>query len=308
MQNNPSTTLQLYNAMQNNAGNHYQRGSDRRERPRQPLHDAAKKAAENAAEGAFKMLPIYGGLGLLLLAAPNKDPIAMVKPLAPFLAIGGFIVDVIKFPFYFAYATEEAARAGITKIASVILEKSPELEFEKSMLESFIIRFMQTAKLACALGLYDAEQMRVKLDAGDIEDLIGLTLLHTAYVSRYAMDNHLLLANDHYLDRADCPQKGLALFDLCHEAKEIIRDALGGMPQRLDNERHQRDSNIVSNWIPYIHAGKRVDANQFPGTDPRNIERLNKLIALLHPMAKAAQEIMPVENIEVGHRAAGFRK
>lgn len=310
-QEEQDSTSKIFDVIKAEANASRERGRGAYVKVEAPLDEKAKAAAEKAGLAAFTALPVYTGMGLLMIVAGRNatgERAGIMRAMGVPVLIGGFLVDVVKWPFHLVYATAKAAEAGVTKIASAVIEGTPQYEFEKTMLASFIIRLTQTAQLLDALGLEKTEVLEAKLQSGDINDLIGLTLLHTAFASRHYQGDTLSLANNSALKREDCPAIGLELFDTCIQAKNLIAEALGGLPQRHDDELYRRESMIVAKWLPYIRAGKPVEINEVPGADAGSLATLNKLIAMLAPLSNQAKAILPVEATIVGERANKLRK
>ncbi len=297
-----SDTAKILKVVVAEAGQEHPRGTDMFERVGGSWDEAAKKAAENAHTSVVMTLPVYTTMGVAMTFAKKGDLASVMNAIGPFVAIGGFFIDVIKFPFCLGYAGVEITHAGVAKAISAIKEGSPKHEFEKRMMGSFITRFAQTAQLLCALGVVTPEAMQAKLKNADINDLIGLTLLHTAFASRHTQVNSLILADGKILREIDCPAEGRALFDLCIQARNVILEALGGLPQRHDSDLYMRESTIVAEWIRIIYAGKAFQPNEMPAATPKSLELVNRLIDLNKSLTVYAKEIIPVTDKEVGRR------
>jgi hypothetical protein len=229
------------------------------EKPNKSLNDDAKGALKNAKEAAILSLPLITKAGIDIFTAPKGGYIDF-SGVGLVIAVGGIVIDTIKAPFFLAAATEEATRAGITKVASLLFEGSPIHEQEKRIFKSFLIRFRETASLLISLGLEDKDVLNTKLANGDIEDLIALTLLHTAYASR-RYKNGLVLANENVLQREFCPEHSLVLFDKVMDLKNTINEALklANINSSLSEvERQLEESRIVLQWIKLIKEGKFI--------------------------------------------------
>lgn len=147
------------------------------------------------------------------------------------------------------------------------------------------MRLRETASLLVALGLEDKEVLNTKLRTGEIEDLIVLTLLHTAYASRRYKQG-LLLANGNTLQREYCPANGLSLFDKVVDLKDTINQALklANINSKLDAIEYQlEESKVVLQWIKLIKEGKPLIAADTNATPDQLmivntiIEKINRL-------------------------------
>lgn len=301
----------IFGAIKEESGREWQRGPGAYVRVEAPLNERAKKAAEKAGVAALTALPVYTGMGLIMIIAGQSkeggERVGIMRAMGVPVLIGGFLVDVVKWPFHLVYATAKAAEAGVTKIASAVMEGTPQYEFEQTMLNSFIIRLAETARLLDALDP-EKTDLEQKLQTGDINDLIGITLLHTAFDSRYYLGDVLKLSDGRALRREDCPPIGMDLFNTVIAAKNLINEALGGNPQMHNDELLRRDSNIVARWLPLIRKGQPVQVQDVPGADANSIVTINKLIAMLEPLSRQAKAILPVEPTVVGERVNSFRK
>lgn len=269
----------------------------KKEKEEKPIEQAAKDALENAQLAAYAILPLITASGVSLMMEKNGGFINLSALGLP-LVIGGFVLDTLKAPFCIAIATEEAIRAGMIKLVSLVFEHSPtQLEIDR-IFKSFLIRMKDTATLLIALGLEDADVLNRKLQSGDIEDLVGLTLLHTAYASRHYPDG-LLLANNKTLERQNCPTLGLPLFDKIMALKQSIRFALhidyyfDYLSQEKKNECELKESAIVCQWIKLIKNGTFLNASDHPDKSQDHLDIVNQLIKQIDALKHAGMNILP---------------
>lgn len=272
----------------------------KKEKAEKPMADTASAAAQTAKDAAHASLPVITGVGIAMLG--DKGGYLPLAPLGVPVTVGGIVIDTVKAPFCLAVATEEAIRAGIMKLASLVFEGSPtEREIDR-IFSSFLIRMRDTAAILVALELESSDVLNEKLMSGDIEDLVGLTLLHTAYASRN-YDAGLLLANNKSLEREDCPPEGLMLFDTIMALKNSIRAALN-VANKNDHaigsdERELEESRIVCQWITTIKAGKTLSLNDVPEVSVDQIAVVNSIICQIENLKKLGMTLLPKPAEEV---------
>lgn len=279
----------------------------------QPIGGAADRAAANAAEAAYLALPLITKSGIDILTGPASGFIDF-RPVGLPIAIGGIVIDTIKAPFALAVATEEGVRAGIGKLLSLIFDKSASEATINQIFRSFLIRMRETATVLIALGLEDKNILDQTLKSGDIEELVGLTLLHTAYASRYC-NSGLFLANDKLLTRDNCPQEGLALFDKVMELKESIESAfdLAGLSHRTallqpKEKRLLEESRIVCDWLKLIKVGKQIAAEDKPGATVGQVSIVNKIISQIDELKQIGMATLPKDADYVASHMPRFGK
>ncbi|MHB1948130.1 MAG: hypothetical protein ACYCQI_08460 [Gammaproteobacteria bacterium] len=105
-----------------------------------------------------------------------------------FMAVSGPIIDGIKLPIALLVSAEEATRGGIQAIGSAMTEGNPDKQQIDKVSASFIKRIQETANLLIEYKLEKREDLIAKIKANQIEELVGMTLLYTAYHSRYHKD------------------------------------------------------------------------------------------------------------------------
>jgi hypothetical protein len=265
----------------------------------QSLGGAAAKAADNAKSAGSMALPTLTMAGIGMLTAPSSGGYDILRPLGLPLTIGGFVIDVVKAPVCLAVATEEGARAGITKLISLLFEKSGPQQALNNIFKSFLLRMRETATLLVALGLEDETALDQKLKSGDIEELVGLTLLHTAYASRRRHDG-LLFANSKILTRKDCPEEGYELFDKVIALKESIKEALKlagiqsfAATKEKEKEVELEESRVVCQWIKLIKAAAPVTEASMPGVTSAQAAIVNKILAQIQALKQLGMAMLP---------------
>lgn len=275
----------------------------KKEKAESPISDAAAAAAENAKGAAHATLPVITAVGIEMLR--DRGGYLPLAPLGIPVTVGGIVIDALKAPVCLAIATEEAIRAGITKLASLVFEGSPTERQVDRIFKSFLIRMRDTATILVALGLEDKSVLNTKLTNGDIEDLVGLTLLHTAYASR-RYQGGLLLATNKALIREDCPPEGLQLFDKMMDLKVAIRtaidNALQGEPLRMDDERELEESRLVCQWIELIHAGKPLHLEDEPDVNAEQMALINQIIEQIQDLKQQGMAVLPEEPEKVARQ------
>lgn len=229
-----------------------------------------------------------------------------LRPLGVPITIGGIVLDSIKAPICLTISSATAVIGGLTKLASLIFDKPASQQAIDQIFKSFLLRLCETATLLVALELEDQHALEEKLKSGDIEELVGLTLLHTAYVSRHELPNSLLLASEKRLDKADCPQEGLKLFKALCELKESITKALKLSdkydPHLRGEATDKADSKVVCDWIKLIKSGKEVTAYERPDATPAQLASVNDIISKVKDLKTMGMNTLPKSPEEVVRR------
>lgn len=252
------------------------------------LSDSAKSAAGNAWEAVKATAPIVTGQGVSLLTAGGSHG-SLIRMFGIPFTIGGIVIDVVKAPFCLAFATEEAGRATLTGMASLIMERNPKLKFEQRVLESFLMRMLATAKLMVELELVDGAVMQQRLDEGQIDQLIGLTFLHTAFASRDMLVG-IRLANGNEMHWKDVPEEGKDLFKLIENTRDIIKNALSHVKHHP--QREKEESRIACDWIRLIVKGETLtEANSNATAYERQL--VNEILTLIRQMSIHGKVLLP---------------
>lgn len=276
------SALELYNKTDGKYENRF----FRREEPKNQLSNAASSALHNSKSALAVSLPIFTFAGLGIMFSSGGGVVGDLKLLGGVLACGGVIVDVAKAPFCLAFATEEIFRAGICKLTSLVVEGSPRDEQRDRILQGFMERIKDTAILLAELKLEDPQVLEEKLRSGDIEELVGLSLLLTAYASRHCPLG-LELASGKILTRENCPAEGRSLFDTLVELKELINAALrlAHFERGLSTEeRNLREAEIACEWISLIRKGQPLIQDDSPEAPPRAIKLVNQIIEVIESL------------------------
>jgi len=265
------------------------------------LASAASNAWKNASGAAYLTLPLitYGGIKWM---TEGRGGYIDLSPLGFPIAVGGVVIDTVKAPITFAVATEEAARAGITKLLSLVFEGSPATAQRDRIFNSFLLRMRAAVTLLQMMGLEDEDVLNRKLRTGDIEDLVGYTLLLTAYASREYYSG-LLLANGHKLTREQCPVEGQPLFDKIVALKETIKQALNSANLKISGSdqkaRQLEESRIVCDWIKLIKEGKRVVSADKPDATESQLAVVNAIITQVEELKLRGMAALPKAPEEV---------
>ena len=198
-------------------------------KPENPDNENANKYFKNAIIGIILSAPIITGLGLSIIFSSfgnNRDDNinSIARMLGIPIAIGGFIIDTIKFPFTITWSIGALMTSIFYRFKSLLTESTQikqqiEQQIEEITL-SFIHRFANTIQLLVVLHLETAETITDKFDnyknGKDPSGLISLcvlTILNTAYASRRLSNSSILLANGKILYRIHCPKKYIDIFD-----------------------------------------------------------------------------------------------
>lgn len=291
--NNEKTALELWNNTDKKNKNSYLWKDLKQE---QSLAKKANKALSNAGNAAYATLPLCTWMGIQLLCTQGDYVDAIGPILGVPCVIGGFVLDTIKAPIFMAVATEEVVRGGMTKLISLLFEKPPNQQVIDTIFTSFLIRMRETATLLIALNLEKSNFLDKRLKSGDIGELIGLTLLHTAYASRHYKDG-ILLASEIILKREHCPKEGLIIFDTIMELKDLINQGLK-LSDHYDGhlygeEREMAESRIVCNWIKLIKEGKEITSLTRPDTTEAQRALVNKIIHKISELAQLGLRQLP---------------
>lgn len=276
-----------------------------RQKAENPLAKAACVAYTNAKAAAYVTLPVVAMSGITIMRE-GKNQVLDLRPVGFPIFVGGVLIDTVKAPITATVAVEEGIRAGVTKLLSLIFEKDPTVSQIDRIFQSFLIRMRQAEMVLEKLGLEEPGVMEKKLKSGDIEDLVGYTLLLTAYVSRNAYSG-LMLANGTLLLRDDCPKEHLRLFDKINELKEAVKNALSLATINRYSDKEQQEleeSAIVCDWIRLIKAGKQIQANDKPEATTEQIAAANKVIALIDDLKKFAMKTLPESPSKVANHVS----
>jgi hypothetical protein len=261
-----------------------------KEKQENKIGKSADNALQNAGGAAYTALPLITAAGVSLC---TQGEIGFVFGFP--MAVGGIFLDAIKAPICLAIAGEEAVRGGTMKLASLVFEKQPTQAAIDRIFKSFLIRLRETATILVALGLEQTDALDTKLQSGDIEELVGLTLLHTAYASRH-YHGGLLLATNKRLERNDCPAEGLTLFDEVMELKKLINQALvsaNSPASRTDQQRDLEESRIVCQWMALVKAGVPLTTADKPDATAGQIAIVNKIMAQIDNLKLIGMSAMP---------------
>ncbi len=273
------------------------------------LSKMSADALENAEAFAIYTLPTITATGIAMLTLDSKPSGAMInigpmiKALGVPVTVGGIVLDVVKAPICLTVATEEAVRAGICKLASYVFDKRDVAEEDiEKIFKSFLMRMRQTATILEVLELEEKGVLTRKLESRDIEELVGLTLLHTAYASRDLKEG-IRLSTGEILSKKDCPANGKSLFDKVTLLKNTIRQALHSekvSDDILSEEKERADSQMVCKWIKFIKLGNSVKIKDMPGSNSHEVGLVNDIIHQIKHLKKLGMKMLPdsVESIE----------
>lgn len=200
--------------------------------------------------------PIFTYTGIMMLTTKGSDRFGIgdgIRLLGIPVAIGGIVVDVLKFPVTTTFSLVSFAASAIFKIKSFFTKTSKDGDHNKEILDSFNQRFANTMKILVSLNLETPETIADKIN--DFKDnikskkflsLCALTLLNSAFASRRLDNNSILLSNGKILHKKHCPKKYLPIFDVTIELRNALR-SLG-----LHNKSNSDASPIIIEYIPII--------------------------------------------------------
>src|SRR6185437_9564553 len=147
----------------------------------------ANEAFSNSKDAAKNILPTVMIAGIEGMMEPSGSIAGNIaNGLGFFIAVSGLILDPIKAPFAALISAEEALRGSILKVKSLVTEGSnPEQKHIQHIYHSFLDKMNTTADLLIDSGLETKENLLNKIQSQEIGELIGLTILYSAYHSRY---------------------------------------------------------------------------------------------------------------------------
>lgn len=264
----------------------------RQKQEAQPYQTAAANAASNARMSAFAILPVVTLAGIQMLTAKGDYVGPILNTIGIPFTVGGVVIDVVKAPFAAAFAAEETVRSGVLQLESLMFDKNVNDEQVKAIYASFLLRMQETANLIVGLGLESAEEMNAKITRGDVEDLIRLSLLYTAFHSRKSHTG-LELASNKMLLAEDCPASGKELFNRIIQLKNTINQALGSDHYRSDAEVKLHQAETICRWIRQIHAGKPLTSDNAPYATDEQRRDVNSIITQLEDIKTCALAAMP---------------
>ena len=267
------------------------------EKAEQRIGKRSSKAFGNSKEALHAALPFVTGMGIQMMG--DRGGLISFAPLGLPVALGGVIIDAIKAPICLTVAGEEALRGLLLKCFSFALENSPQEEQKDRIYKSFQLRLKATADLLIGLGLENKENIENKLHSGAISDLIGLTLLNTAYASRELKES-LCLANGKTLSRENCPMAARRLFDEIMEIKSLLNAALhAALPGKKSEEE---EAKVVCHWIRLIKEGKNLTITDKPNATEAQIKLVNDIIERIADLQELAKEYLPESTESLGNR------
>jgi hypothetical protein len=267
----------------------------------------ASQALANAKDAAINILPTVTAAGISgMMEKPSGGMFGNIGQGIGFVtAVAGLILDPIKAPFAAVIAIEESARGGILKLKSLATEGShPEEEHIKHIYLSFIDKMNTTANLLINSGLEKKEDLVNKINTHKIEELIGLTILYSAYHSRNYMG--VLLSDEYTLIRSNCPEVYLPLYDQFIGLKELIKSALNitGLDRDPNSVTSKKDAEKASQWISYIKSGKLLSLEENSQFSAKEIMVVNKIITQILELRQSAAPALSDTEEKVG---TGFK-
>lgn len=216
----------------------------------------------------------------------------------------GAIVDPIKASVAAVVATEEKGRGWITTVISNLIEKNPVEKFSAEIHAGFIARMNVIVDLLDAAGLEKREVSLDKLEKGEIEEIVALTLLHIAYTSRHR--SNILLLNDKELTFQNCPENYKTVYQGLENLKEKIEKAVPGNKEKYgfyNKFAALADAETIITWIKPIKDGKILEFKQGDSNlSKQEIRIINEIILELETLKSRTLRVMPVPYVEVGSR------
>lgn len=266
----------------------------------------ASQAFLDAKEAAKNIGPTVILSGIDMMRHPGQDlAVPIVQGLGFFVAVSGIILDPLKAPFAAMIATEEAVRGSFIKIKSLItdgIHPDPEQNHIKKIYQSFIDKMNITANLLIGSGLEKKDDVSNKIKSHDLEELIGLTILFSAYHSRNYPG--VLLSSEYTLTRSNCPELYQPLFDKFMALKDLINSALGiSFSLRNPNKEDSiREAEKACQWIHYIKSGKLLTAADNKQLTEHEVALVNGMINQIAELRQSAKKAMIESEEKVASR------
>lgn len=271
----------------------------------------AKDALDTAKIAAIAAAPTITLAGLCMMFHKDKDRYGfgdLIKLLGVPVAVGGLVIDTVKFPIASTISISALLWSGLLKIKSLMTRESSNEKQTNEIMQSFSQRFGNTMRLLIGLKLETLESINTKIQESltyknhkGLETLCALTALNTAYASRCLSTESILLANGKVLHRKNCPTTGLVIFD--HVIR--IRDQLKKL--NFHRKSNREVTPILMDWLPGIKLSLESDSNQIkdllmashaPGsTFPslRTFEILEELVLIMKHIGNQAVQKKPLK-------------
>lgn len=275
----------------------------KQQKPKTKLKEGSKDALENSKTAATIALPMVTVGGFALMFSKEHGIAAdLFRIMGFFMAVSGPIIDAIKLPIGLVVSTEEAARGGILALGSAIREGNPEKQQINKVSQSFIQRMQETANLLVELKLEKREELVAKIQAKNFEELMGMTLLYTAYHSRYHKDG-ILLANEKVFTLEHCPEKYRPLLKSVNALKQSIRTGLriDDSQSAPDAAKSLDDAKVIAPWLEYIKRGASLEGSAH-GLDDHAPKIVNQVIELIRELKQVAMVQLPEKTEKAMHK------
>lgn len=220
--------------------------------------EKANEALVIAKNFALASTPIITKIGLEMMFHSGHDDFGIgtvFRMLSLPVAVGGIVLDTIKFPITGTISLGALFWGTLLKIKSLFTKESHDKKQIKEITNSFMQRFGNTIRLLVGLKLETAESINEsfqnyfkKHDNNGLEALCALTTLNTAYASRALSSDSVLLANGKVLHKKHCPKEGLEIFNLVVKVKNSLRQL--GLHQKSNREA----TPMIIKWIPLLKS------------------------------------------------------
>lgn len=224
--------------------------------PDKEEHNHSQKAQEalcNAGKAYKHMLPTFAYMGLKGLLRPQSGGYlrGFDQSMGLLILLASPPVEAVKIPIAGVVGTYRLFESAIHRLLSIFdytsslwSESNAKRQMETSQIaeieQSFIQRLENTLGTLVALGIDDLENIQKQFEQGDIQHYVTIALLITAYQSSALHStDQIALANGKILNKADCPAKGLPLFNAISEISSLLKKILpenkkGRIEARID--------------------------------------------------------------------------
>lgn len=218
--------------------------------------EKANDAFRIAKSAGYVATPVITGMGLTMMFTAGNDQFGIshvIRLLGVPVAIGGIVIDTIKFPFAGTVSVGALIWGFLLKLKSLITKENPDIKQTKEIMNSFAHRFANTIQLLVALKLETPESINEKFqnflkknDSQGLEALCALTALNTAYASRALSSKSIILANGKVLHKKYCPSKGREIFDCVVKVRDLLRKL------NFHKKSNREVTPVIIKWVPII--------------------------------------------------------
>lgn len=244
-----------------------------------PRHTQFEESMRNTKDLAWKTLPVVTAFGIEWATQKNMPFLSLIG--IP-IAVGGIPIDILKFPFMALGTIASLPKTAITGLMALSEKKfnAEEAQTDKIM-GSVKIRLANTCRLLIVMKLETEESIAKKIRANgrDLQVLISLTALNTAFASRFIADDSILLANGNTLNLRNCPAEGIDILSYILEIKNTLRDL------KLHEMSDDEAASFIIGTVPTV---KRLLEN--PCIDESISPHIHEIVSVLYRIGTEATQ------------------